>query len=232
MRLKAIIFDVDGTLAETEETHRVAFNRAFAEGGLEWHWTQDEYRALLTTTGGKERIGRYLGECGHDPDAALIARLHARKNAFYAAFVADGAILPRAGMIRLIEEARHENIRLAIATTTSRMNVSALLSTAFPGQAQAFSVIVTGEDVDHKKPHPEVYQRALAELALGPAACVAIEDSRNGLDAALGAGLRTIITPSYYTIGERFTGADIVVECSVRSENLTLSRIIRAFEAH
>lgn len=210
--MKAIIFDVDGTLAETEEAHRTAFNRAFAEAGLAWCWSQSDYRALLTTTGGRERIARFMAEHGVQPDPAAIAALHIRKNAIYADLVAGGFVTPRPGVARLIDEARHSGVALAIATTTSRVNLLALLDSVFgPGASGWFAAIVTGEDVAVKKPDPEVYRHALAALALDPHDCVAIEDSRPGLAAARAAGIATIVTPSHYTKGDDFSGAALVL---------------------
>jgi HAD superfamily hydrolase (TIGR01509 family) len=209
--LRAIIFDVDGTLAETEEAHRTAFNRAFGEAGKPWSWSQEDYRALLTTTGGKERIARYLDEQGMAPDPALVAALHARKNALYADLVAEGAVSARPGVRRLIEDARRHDVALAIATTTSASNLTALLDHVIGrGAAVLFAAIVTGEMVAVKKPDPEAYELALIDLGLPASACVAIEDSRNGLDAARGAGLATLVTPSRYTDHEDFTGAALV----------------------
>jgi HAD superfamily hydrolase (TIGR01509 family) len=214
MRLKAIIFDVDGTLAETEEAHRRAFNQAFTEAHRPWHWSEQDYEALLTTTGGRERIARYMAETGLAPDAGAVAALHRRKNEVYAAFLAAGAIVPRPGVMRLIGESRARGIALAIATTTSRSNLDALLRHAFGQGAQGwFSVIVTGEDVQAKKPDPEAYRLALSALALDPARCVAIEDSRNGLIAARAAALATIVTPSRYTSSQDFLDAALVCGC-------------------
>ncbi len=211
MALRAVIFDVDGTLAETEEAHRTAFNSAFAEAGQPWFWSQDDYRTLLTTTGGKERIARYLEECGVAADPALIAALHARKNALYAELVAGGAVTARPGVVRLIDEARRHGVALAIATTTSARNLAVLLDHVLGGDAAHwFAATITGEMVAAKKPDPEVYQLALIDLELPASACVAIEDSRNGLDAARGAGLGTLVTPSRYTAHEDFTGAALV----------------------
>lgn len=211
MPLKAIIFDVDGTLAETEEAHREAFNQAFAEAGKSWRWSEADYAALLTTTGGRERVARHMTEAGLDPDSDMIATLHARKNQLYGDLVARGAVAPRPGVFRLINEARARPIKLAIATTTSRSNLSALLHHAFAADAASwFSAIIVGEDVAAKKPDPEVYRRALAGLALPASDCVAIEDSRNGLDAALACGVATVVTPSLYTASEQFDGAALV----------------------
>lgn len=211
MPLRAIIFDVDGTLAETEEAHRAAFNLAFAEADLSWCWSERAYAALLTTTGGRDRIARHMTELGLVPDPDLIAALHLRKNQLYAGLVAGGSVVLRPGVATLIAEARRADIKLAIATTTSRSNLIALLLKLFSADAQDwFSAIVTGEDVAAKKPDPEVYRRVLSALALEAADCVAIEDSRNGLTAACACGITTVITPSYYTATENFSGAAMI----------------------
>lgn len=213
MTLKAIIFDVDGTLAETEEVHRAAFNRAFEEAGLRWHWTQDDYRDLLTTTGGRERIARFLKEIGEADDPGRILSLHQRKNAIYGQLVTSGGLRPRSGIPELIAEARRRKLRLGVATTTTRSSLLALLTHSFAPDAPGwFSALVTGEDVSVKKPDPEAYLLALDRLGVSGAECLAIEDSRNGLDAALAAGIPTFVTPSFYTAHERFDGALRVCE--------------------
>jgi HAD superfamily hydrolase (TIGR01509 family) len=213
LRLKAIIFDVDGTLAETEEAHRRAFNRAFAEAKLTWHWSEVDYAALLMTTGGRERIGRYMGEIGLAPDAATVAALHVRKNEIYADLLAAGEIAPRPGIMRLISESLDRGTTLAIATTTSRANLDRLLRHVLRAGAERwFTVIVAGEDVVAKKPDPEVYFRALASLDLDPTQCIAIEDSRQGLSAARAAGIATVVTPSRFTAAQDFSGAALVCD--------------------
>ncbi len=215
MRAEGIIFDVDGTLAETEEVHRQAFNETFARFGLRWYWDQPLYRRLLDVTGGKERIRAYIAS-DDPPDGAraldLVAELHAAKNARYAELVAGGAARLRPGIARLIEEARSGGVRLAIATTTSLPNVEALLDAALgTGSARLFEVIGAGDMVPAKKPAPDIYRYVLDALHMPTFACVAIEDSRNGLDAARAAGLPTLVTPSLYTRHQTFPGAMAVV---------------------
>jgi len=209
--LRALIFDVDGTLAETEEAHRQAFNQAFAEAGCGWHWGIDTYRVLLGVTGGQERIRHFLATIGETGTPAEIASLHARKNLLFADLVAAGTIIPRPGVARLIAEARSAGLPLAIATTTSRANLEALLAPLFaPDAASWFDAIVAGEDVGAKKPDPEVYMRVLAAVGVSADEAVAIEDSRNGLLAASACAIRTVVTPSFYSAGEDFTGAALL----------------------
>jgi HAD superfamily hydrolase (TIGR01509 family) len=214
-RASALIFDVDGTLAETEELHRQAFNHAFARRGLDWNWDRDVYKDLLRVTGGKERIRACharLRMASPLPDAE-IAELHRIKTARYAELVAAGNCPLRPGVADLLEAARRRGQGLAIATTTSRDNIDALLSRALgKGWAAAFEAVVAGEDVVHKKPAPDVYIEVLARLRLPASHCVAIEDSANGLIAARAVGIPVVITRSLFFRDDDFSGALCVVE--------------------
>jgi HAD superfamily hydrolase (TIGR01509 family) len=213
--LRALIFDVDGTLAETErDGHRVAFNRAFADLGLRWHWDVATYGRLLAVTGGKERMAAYWREReAGAPDDELIRRIHRRKTEIYGDIVAAGGIPLRPGVARLLAEARRCGLRLAIATTTSPENVDALLRVALGADAaQLFDVVAAGDVVPAKKPAPDIYDWALAQLRLTPAHCVAFEDSAPGLAAARGADLATVITEGEYTRGANFDGALAVLD--------------------
>ncbi|MEJ2553981.1 MAG: HAD family hydrolase [Gammaproteobacteria bacterium] len=217
--LTALIFDVDGTLADTEATgHRVAFNKAFAEAGLNWHWSVDLYGKLLAVTGGKERILHYIQNYHPEftaPGALdeFIAGLHRAKNGYYADMVVAGEIPLRPGVKRLLQEAQQAGLHLAIATTTSLENVEALLEHSLdPDAASWFEVIAAGDMVAAKKPAPDIYHYTLDALQLSPAQCLAVEDSTNGLRSALAADLRTLVTVSDYTRDERFDGALLVVD--------------------
>lgn len=208
MALEALIFDVDGTLAETEEVHRQAFNDAFAAQGLGWYWSQQAYRRLLGTTGGKERIARHMDEIGIARDTCDIAALHRAKTARYTALVAQRGLGLRAGVADLIAQAQYAGLRVAIATTTSRANVEALCTATFGAPAnRVFEALACGDEVARKKPAPDVFLLALRRLGLPATRALAIEDSRNGLHAARAAGLACVVTPSLYTEGEDFTGA-------------------------
>jgi len=216
----ALMLDVDGTLADTErDGHRPSFNAAFAETGLDWHWSVDLYGALLAVTGGKERIRYFIeqfrpaGAVRADLDE-LVADLHRRKTRHYLEMLRSGAIPLRPGVMRLLHEARQAGVRLAIATTTTPENVVSLLECS--GEADLpgwFEVIAAGDVVAAKKPAPDVFQLALDELGLDASACIAVEDSDNGLYAALGAGLRALlVTVSFYTKDQNFPGAGLVVD--------------------
>ena len=212
--LRALIWDVDGTVAETErDGHRVAFNRAFAEAGLPWRWDVAEYAELLEVTGGRERILAYQQRRGDAPAGeaereALAGRLHPRKNAFYADLVAQGGIGARPGVLRLMDECRAEGVALAIATTTSRANVEALFASLLGVDWQTrFAAVVCAEDAPDKKPHPQAYQLALQRLGVGAEEAFALEDSPNGLTAARAAGIACGVNRSAYFAQARFEGA-------------------------
>lgn len=214
MALEALIFDVDGTLAETEELHRLAFNDAFAAAGLAWAWDPPLYGRLLDVTGGKERMRHYIDAHGGLPalDAPAIAALHRDKTARYTALVAGGGIAFRPGVLRLMDEARDAGLRIAIATTTSPANVEALLRAALgPDGPARFAAVAAGDVVRAKKPAPDIYHLALEQLGLPARACLALEDTPNGLRAALGAGIATVVTTSLYGGTEDFEGALAVV---------------------
>jgi len=208
--LRALIFDVDGTLAETEDLHRRAFNRAFAQLGLPWHWEPALYADLLKVMGGKERLAHYI-EMAHPGEAAdLLARLpeiHDLKTQFYGALVADGALPLRPGVARLIAEARSAGVKLAVATTTTRPNVDALVAANFAPGERPFDVIAAGDEAARKKPAPDVFLLALERLGVAAEDAVAFEDSAAGIRSALDAGLPVLATRSRYTEGHRLDGA-------------------------
>jgi HAD superfamily hydrolase (TIGR01509 family) len=203
--LSALLWDVDGTLAETErDGHRVAFNQAFAERGLPWHWDINRYGRLLRITGGRERLLAAMMEEADAPvlageREALAQALHLVKNRCYAQCVDAGAIPLRPAVAALIDEACARGMRQAIVTTTSRANVEALLGRNLgPDWESRFAAVVCGEDVGRKKPDPEAYHHALAALRLPAIETLAIEDSWNGAHAARVAGVPVLVTRSVY----------------------------------
>lgn len=218
MTVKAIIFDVDGTLADTEEAHRLAFNQAFAENGLDWSWDPALYGKLLKVTGGKERIKYYISDflTGYTkpPDLeAFVKRLHAAKTRHYTAMLADGRIPLRPGIKQLVQDMHGRGILLAIATTTSPENVSGLLEIGLGKYWQDyFAANGCGDIVPKKKPAPDIYYWVLDALKLKASDCIALEDSENGLRASLAAGIKTYVTTNPYTRGQDFSGAAAVFD--------------------
>ena len=207
--LKALIFDVDGSLADSVDLHRQAFNRAFAQFGLSWNWTPELYAELLKVMGGKERLHHYIAET-RPGDANLLARmpeLHDLKTQFYGELVEAGHLGLRPGVARLIAEARAAKVRLAVATTTSRPNVDMLLRVNFPAGDDPFDVIAYGDEAERKKPAPDIFNIAVARLGIEPCEGIAIEDSAAGIRSALDAGLAVLATRSRYTESHKLDGA-------------------------
>ncbi len=214
-RHRCVLFDVDGTIAETEgQAHLPAFNRALEEAGLPWRWSRDDYKRLLKTAGGFERLLRFAQESGNDPEvlAEALKRVHVAKNRHFADILAAGKLQPRAGFGELVLALARNNIAWGVVTTTSRANWQALWTHSLqPLHLPPPVVVIAGEDVSEKKPDPEAYQLALDRLRLTARQCCAIEDSRNGMIAARMAGLPVAIVRSEFFGDERFDEAAVVV---------------------
>lgn len=233
MTLSAVLFDVDGTLADTErDGHRVAFNQAFRDCDLDWRWDVALYGELLAITGGKERIRHYLQN--YRPEFLSqnnldqwIAELHRTKTHYFLNLMKTGEIQLRPGVMNLIQQLRTNGIRIAIATTTTPENVIALLENTLgidsPGW---FDVIGAGDIVPHKKPAPDIYQWVIDQLGLPAEHCVAIEDSVNGLESALAAGIKTIVTSSEYTHTQNFSGASLILPDLTRLDMEGLHKLV------
>lgn len=228
--LQALLFDVDGTLADTEEAHRRAFNAAFIEFELWWDWGPPRYRDLLHVSGGKERIEHYIETLGLAPAErarvlALVPAIHRTKSRIYAGLLEQGQIPFRPGVARLLRAASAAGLKLALASTSTSSNIDALLRANLGGEAGfVFSAIVSGDQVRAKKPAPDLYQLALASLRLPASACIAFEDSLNGLRAAKAAGLCTVVTPTRWNIEDDFSAADAVL---ASLEDVDLPRLER-----
>jgi HAD superfamily hydrolase (TIGR01509 family) len=236
-QFRALIFDCDGVLAETErDGHRIAFNRTFTEKGYNIEWDVALYRDLLKVGGGKERMKHFFDrtswpENTADKDA-LIKELHKSKTGYYMQIVESGQLPLRPGVARLVDEAIAAGIKLAVCSTSNERAVNAVVETLLGSQRQSrFDVILAGDVVSKKKPDPEIYNLAWERLNLSPAECVVIEDNRNGLLAAKAAGMHCIVTTNGYTEDEDFSEADLVVPAlgdqpKVRVDLETIRRIV------
>jgi HAD superfamily hydrolase (TIGR01509 family) len=215
---KAIIFDVDGTLADTEDGHRLSFNKAFADEGLDWNWDVALYDKLLKVTGGKERIKYFVSDflTGFEKPAdydGFVKNLHAVKTRHYTTRISEGNVPLRPGIKQFIQDAHAAGITLAIATTTTPENVSALLEVGLgKNWADFFAANGCGDIVPHKKPAPDIYFWVLEKLGLQASDCIALEDSENGLRSSLAAGIKTYVTINHYTRNHDFEGAAAVFD--------------------
>lgn len=214
--MDALIFDCDGVLVDTErDGHRVAFNRAFVEAKIAHVWNVPLYGRLLRTSGGKERMRAYFNEVGWptppSEQDALITRLHALKTDLFMKIIDSGELPVRSGIKRIIDEAHAAGIQLVVCSTSNERAVNGVVHRLLgPERASWFAGIFAGDVVHKKKPDPAIYQLAATRLNLDPARCVVVEDSRNGLLAAVRAGMTCIVTTSAYTVAEEFTEAAAV----------------------
>lgn len=217
--IKALIFDCDGVLVDTErDGHRVGFNRAFQQTGIDAEWDVDLYGKLLLVAGGKERMRAYFDEYGWPAKAdtaeardALILELHKLKTEITSGLVGEGGLPLRPGISRIVDEAIAAGVKLGVCTTSNPKFIDAVLDLFGPERKAKFDFVHAGDVVARKKPDPAIYELAKQTLGLPAHECIVIEDSRNGLLAALGAGLPTLVTTSTYTVDEDFTGAAKVV---------------------
>lgn len=216
--IKALIFDCDGVLVDTErDAHRVGFNLAFKEFGIDAEWSVELYARLLLTAGGKERMTVYFDEFGWPEEQVakfggqqeLILALHKEKTRLTSDIVADLPVRP--GVLRIIDEAMAKGVRLGVCTTSNPKFIDAVLDLFGPQRKAAFEFVHAGDVVAKKKPAPDIYLLALDTLGLPASDCMVVEDSRNGLLAATRAGIPTLVTTSTYTVEEDFTEAARVV---------------------
>ncbi|MET7401586.1 HAD-IA family hydrolase [Dactylosporangium sp. NPDC005572] len=209
-QLRAVVFDVDGTLAETErDGHRRAFNLAFRDHGLPYEWGVTEYGRLLAITGGRRRLEAYLAGRGHADAATLARSVHATKTTHFLSWVHTGILIARPGVHELLRELRDREVAVAVATTGSRAWVTVLLDRLF--RDIPFAAVVTGDDVTRLKPHPEAYGQAVAALGVVSEEALAVEDSPPGLQAADRAQLPCLVVTSAYHRGAQFPGAAAVL---------------------
>jgi len=230
MTLQALIFDVDGTIADTEEVHRQAFNAAFLAMDLGWSWSEDDYMELLRVSGGPERLAHYISTLRRNPTerqrlTGLVPAIHREKTRLYYELISDGRAAARPGVARLMHEAREAGVKLALAATSTTANVEALVSAVLGPKALGwFGAVASADEVAQKKPAPDLYRRIVGTLRVPADACVAIEDSANGVLAAKAAGLCTIAAPSRWTAAQDFSQADLV-QPSLDEPTLGLARI-------
>lgn len=216
-QLKALIFDCDGVLVDTErDGHRVAFNKTFAQKGYNIEWDVELYKELLKVAGGKERMRHYFDQTRWPEDVtdkdSLIKELHKLKTDLFMQIIESGELPLRPGAARLVDEAIAENVGLAVCSTANERAVNLVVEKLLgPERKAKFDLILAGDVVSKKKPDPEIYNLALQRLDLKPNECVVIEDSRNGFLAAKTAGIYCVITTNSYTKDEDFTEADVVV---------------------
>jgi HAD superfamily hydrolase (TIGR01509 family) len=235
--LRGLIFDLDGTLADTEETHRQAFNAAFIEFGLWWDWSPPLYARLLAISGGKERLRHYIGtlrmsEAERARLLETVPALHETKTRIYSELVVRGQRPLRPGVLALLRAAKAAGLKLAIVSTTTSANVAALLQANLDAAPEvAFDVIVCGDQVKEKKPAPDIYRLALASLRLAPEHCIAFEDSASGLRAARAAGLVTVVTPSRWTVEQDLSSAELALHSLAELDLARLAALLEAAHA-
>jgi HAD superfamily hydrolase (TIGR01509 family) len=217
MKLEALIFDVDGTVVDTEELHRQAYNQTFLDFGFDWEWDAERYAELLGVSGGQDRLARYVDLIDLSPAEKtrlrrIIPAIHKEKTQLYGELIESNAVRPRPGVRRLIDEAGRANLRIGMVASSAAVNVDTLVTAALGKELRkSIGPIVCAEMVSRKKPAPDVYELCLSMLRVAAAAVVAFEDSSNGLAAAKAVGLYTVVTPSRWTAGQNFECADLVL---------------------
>ncbi|ANY08866.1 HAD family hydrolase [Pseudonocardia sp. HH130630-07] len=208
--MPAILFGSIGTLADTSEIQRAAFNSAFERHGLDWHWDREDYVSMLGSSGGAQRIADHAERSGEQVDADAV---HATKSEIFRENLVAGGASPRPGVVTAVRNARRDGIHVALVTTTSPDNVRAVLDALAPDlRAEDFDLVVDATTVQAPKPDPAAYRHALTSLQETPGGCVAVEDNLGGVDAAVAAGLRVIAFPNANTTGHDFAAATERVE--------------------
>ncbi len=217
MLLSAVLFDVDGTISETEDFHRKSFNEAFKEFNLDWFWDEAIYTELINIGDGKERIEYYIKRAWpemleYKNLTKYINSIHKVKNEIFKDFVLDSDIKFRPGVLRLINELKEKNVRIAIVSSTTQEDLFTLFKKGLNMDPNStFDLIAHGGCTENKRPSPEIYEWILEKMRIAPQSCVAIEDSLRGLRSAVNANINVLVTPSIYTKKEDFKEANIVV---------------------
>ena len=217
-KIKAIIFDQDGVIIDTErDGHRVAFNKTFKEFGFDFEWDVNYYHELLQVAGGKERMRYHLHTKGFgrevkpEEEDELIKAMHKRKTEIFIELIKEGALPLRPGIKRIMKEAINRGLKVGICTTSNEKAAHAVAYEIL--KDIKFDFVLAGDVVKKKKPDPEIYLLALKKGGLKAEECIVVEDSRNGLLAAKAAGMNIVVTTNYYTEKEDLREADIIVTC-------------------
>lgn len=203
--MSAILFGSIGTIADTSELQRQAFNQAFKAHGLDWCWNREEYLTMLEKSGGQKRIADYADSTGQTVDAEAI---HRSKSELFQKSLTESQVPPRSGVVETIQDAKSKGLKLALVTTTSQKNISLLMEALHPNiQATDFNLIVDASSVEHPKPDKAAYTFALEKLGEKSGDCIAIEDNLDGVEAAIAAGLNCVAFPGKNTAHHDFKEA-------------------------
>ena len=216
MLLNAVLFDVDGTISETEDLHRKSFNESFREFNLDWFWDEAIYKELINIGDGKGRIEYYIKRAWpemleYKNLTKYINSIHKVKNEIFEDHILESDIKPRPGVQRLIEELKENKIRVVLVSSTSKENLVKLFNEGLDINISNFDLVAHGDCTENKRPSPEIYEWVLEKLRLPAQSCVAIEDSLRGLESAKNANIKVLVTPSIFTRDEDFTDAKVVV---------------------
>jgi HAD superfamily hydrolase (TIGR01509 family) len=228
MSKTAILFGSIGSIVETSDIQRRAYNRALAEAGLSWEWDRETYADLLMQAGGRERLAQLSAATNAGLSEEQIAAIHRRKTELACAEIVESKVPLRPGVAELVSLAKERGMKLAFVTTTYTPNIDAIFEAAHDAlKRDDFAVIVSRDDVEHGKPAPDAYEVALRELAIAPADALAIEDTAASVMAAKRAGVTVVATPGAITADQDFWQADVVVE-ALRTPDGTLDRRVVA----
>ena len=203
--MPALLFGSIGSLGDTSEMQREAFNSAFEAHDLDWHWDRDDYLQMLESSGGAQRIAEYATSVGAEVDVAAV---HATKSEMFRKQLLDGGVSPRPGVLETVKAAHDRGITVGLVTTTSAENVDTMLRVLGPDLTRTdFALVVDTSTVAVSKPDPAAYLHALTELGETPEHVVAIEDNLDGVASATAAGLRVVAFPNSNTAGHDFAAA-------------------------
>ena len=218
MSIKAVFFDQDGVIIDTErDGHRVSFNMTFKEFGFADEWDVEYYHELLQIAGGKERMRHHWKTKGFSKPLTeeeidnLVKEMHKRKTALFVELIETGKLPLRPGIHRFMKEAMEAGLKVAVCTTSNEKAAKAVTEKVLSDIK--FDLVLAGDVVQNKKPDPEIYNLALSKLGLKPEEVFVVEDSKNGVKAAKAAGMKVIVTTNHYTEKEDVDAGDVIVSC-------------------